>query len=413
MKINFCRRCLYGSTHPLGILLDDHGICSGCRIHEEKDNLDWSARWEKLKTLVLGYKDKRDSPYDCIVPVTGSHDSYYIVHLVKNKLGLNPLLVSNNKFFNTPLGIRNLANLRIKFDCDLIQQNIDPNVVKKITRSTLRKFGSIYWAVHAGHSVFPVQSAIRFNVPLIIWGAHQGLEQVGMFSHANEVEMTRRYRKEHDLLGYEPEDLNSVFDTLTENDLSYYKYPTDFEINKYGVRGIYLGNYVRWDPKRQHEEMIREFGYESASFNRTFDCYDHVDCFNYLDIHDLLKLYKCGYSKVTDHATREIRFGRITRNEGLALVRAYEMKPLKYVNNFCEWMGIGERELQFVIDQHRNPLFWIKTNLNEWQFNGWSAQNYEFQGSSEANSSQIKFEKNSSLERGCSNAYVTVGKGYP
>ena len=31
-KTYFCRRCLYTTRHPLGLTLDDDGICSGCNI---------------------------------------------------------------------------------------------------------------------------------------------------------------------------------------------------------------------------------------------------------------------------------------------------------------------------------------------------------------------------------------------
>ena len=256
-EVEICQRCLYTSNHPLGLTIDAEGICSGCRIHEEKDNLDWDERWKSLEKLVKPYRNKTGKAYDCIVPVTGGNDSYYIVHLVKEKLGLNPLLVTYNKYFNSELGIRNLANLRIRFDCDIIIQNVNPISVKNITRTTLREFGSIYWPCLAGQTVFPVQTAVRYQTPLIIWGAHQGLEQVGMFSHTHEVEMTRRYRKDHDLMGHEADDLLSIFDTLKEEDIWQYRYPNDDEINSVGVRGIYLGNYVRWDPKAQHEKMMK------------------------------------------------------------------------------------------------------------------------------------------------------------
>ena len=56
------------------------------------------------------------------------------------------------------------------------------------------------------------------KIPLIIWGAHQGLEQVGMYSHLHNVEMTRRYRKDHDLFGVGPENLETVFNELSEED---------------------------------------------------------------------------------------------------------------------------------------------------------------------------------------------------
>jgi len=411
MTLRFCKKCLYSSDHPLGIIINEEGICSGCVIHEEKNTLDWIFRWEKLKKLTNGYKSRTKENYDCIIPVTGSQDSYFIVHIVKNKLGLNPLLVNYNKYFNTPLGIRNLSNLRIKFDCDILIQNVNPISVKKITKTTLRKFGSMYWPILAGHSVFPVQVAINHKIPLIIWGAHQGLEQVGMFSHLHEVEMTRRYRKDHDLMGFEADDLISNFDILNEEDVWQYRYPDDNSINEIGVKGIYLGNYIKWDPKDQHELMIDKYDYKTSSFSRTFDCYDYVDCFNYLDIHDLLKLYKNGYSKVTDHACREIRFKRISKEQGLNLVNHYERKPIKYLKNFCNWLEISPEALNFVINQHRNMSYWIKKSPTEYSFNGLSKQNFTITKNFE-NLKEI-FSSNSRLEYNSNDEYVIFGKGYP
>jgi N-acetyl sugar amidotransferase len=414
--IQFCKRCLYTTAHPLGLSLDEEGICSGCRIHEEKDKLDWASRWQMLEALVKPYRNQSGNNYDCVVPVTGAQDSYFIVHLVKERLGLNPLLVNYNKYFNTPLGIRNLANLRIRFNCDIFYQNVNPVSVKKITRSTLRQFGSIYWPVLAGQSVFPVQTSVRYKIPLIIWGAHQGLEQVGMFSHEHEVEMTRRYRKDHDLMGHEADDLLSIFDTLKEEDIWQYRYPDDHDLNSIGVRGIYLGNYVRWDPRAQHEQMIRDHGYRTASFSRTFDCYDYVDCFNYMNLHDQLKLYKHGFSKVTDHATREIRHGRLTREEGLALVRRYEQAPAEYSQLFCEWLGVNHKSMNFLTDQFRSEKFWRQTEFGYFKFDGWSERQRRVTCSNDSNPSiNLNFIKNDSLlhNQNQDSKYIIFGKGIP
>jgi len=412
--LKFCRRCLYASDHPLGLTLDEAGICSGCRVHEEKDRLDWDARWQRLEQLVKPYRRVNGGSYDCIIPVSGARDSYFMVYLAKERLGLNPLLVTYNHYFNTALGIRNLANLRIRFNCDILYQNVNPTSVKKITRSALRRFGSLYWPVLAGQTVFPVQTAVRYRVPLILWGAHQGLEQVGMFSHEHEVEMTRRHRKDHDLMGCEPEDLLSTFDILKEEDIWQYRYPDDQDLHAVGVRGIYLGNYVRWDPKAQHEQMMQQYGYRTAAFRRTFDCYDHVDCYNYMDLHDLLKLYKHGYSKVTDHASREIRFGRLTRAQGLALVRAHEQAPLSYTAGFCQWMGATPQGLQFLLDRHRNPRYWQQTEPGQWAFRGWSTLQEVGAARDERKlDSACAFLRNDTLERGTDSGHITVGKGWP
>ena len=404
-----CRRCLYTTAHPLGLTLDAEGICSGCRVHEEKDALEWPERWARLEKLVHAYRSRNASNYDCIVPVTGAHDSFFTVHLVKERLKLNPLLVTYNKYFNTALGIRNLATLRTRFDCDILVQNVNPVSVRKITRVTLRQFGSIYWPCLAGQTVFPVQTAVRYKVPLIIWGAHQGLEQVGMFSHEHEVEMTRRYRTDHDLLGREPEDLLSIFDTLKEEDVWQYRYPEDDDLHSVGVRGIYLGNYVRWDPKTQHEQMMATHGYRTAAFARTFDCYDHVDCYNFMDLHDTLKLYKHGYSKVTDHATREIRHGRLSRAQGLALVRRHELAPLVHDQKFCEWLGTDRKGLQFILDQHRNPRWWSQLLPGRWEFRGWSTE----EPAADTGSIDAGFRATDNLASGGDGRYIVYGKGYP
>ena len=412
MEVKQCKRCLYKSTHPLGITFDEEGICSGCRIHEEKDKLNWNERWDKLEKIVKDYKRTKEYSYDCIVPVSGSQDSYFIVHTVKNRLKLNPLLVTYNKYFNTPLGIRNLSNLRIKFNCDILVQNINPKSVKNITRETFRRFGNIYWPCIAGQTVFPVQIAVKYKTPLIIWGAHQGLEQVGMFSHSHEVEMTRRYRKDHDLMGYEADDLLSIENTITEKDIWQYRYPSDHEINEIGIRGIYLGNYLRWDPKAQHEEMIKKFDYKTSRFNRTFDCYDFVDCFNYMQIHDLLKFYKHGYSKVTDHACREIRFGRITRERGIKLVNYYQFKEIKYQNLFAKWLGISEDSIDFIKNQFRNKLFWEQYDLEKWSFKNFG-NNLKNQKNDICLDLNEEFISTDKLELNQKPDYIIYGKGYP
>ena len=363
-----CTRCLYTSRHPLHLTFDERGICSGCRIHEEKDQLDWTARGERLAALLEGYRSKSQRNYDCIVPVSGARDSYFIVHTVKKVLGMNPLLVTYNKQYNTDVGIRNLANLRIKFDRDIMTLTVNPETVKKITRATLRRLGSIYWHCLAGQTVFPVAMAVKLKIPLIVWGAHQGLDQVGMFSHTDEVEMTRKYRKEHDLMGLEAEDLVEDFDGIAPEDVRSFVYPDDRELERVGVRGIYLGNFIRWDTKAQHEQMIGLYDYETAEQTRTFDTYNDVDCFNYSDVHDYTKLVKHGYSKATDHAVRELRFGRLTREDAGELAGRYAKEPPRNLDLFLDWIGMTSSGFDLLMDLHRNEKFWRRGANRQWEY---------------------------------------------
>lgn len=367
--MRYCKKCFYPENHPLNIIFDENGICSGCQIHLEKDILNWDERFKMLNNITSSYKNKSGNNYDCIVPVSGARDSFFILDVVINKLKLNPLLVTYNKHYNTDVGVRNLAKLRKCFDCDILTMTVNPEKVKKITKATLRRFGSIYWHCIAGQTVFPVQIAVKFKIPLIIWGIHQGVDQVGMFSHLDEVEMTRKYRKEHDLMGFEAEDLINEFDEISYDDIFQYIYPDDEEIERVGVRGIYLSNYIRWDTKSQHELMINKYNYETHLQNRTIDTYNDVDCFNYSDLHDYIKFIKFGYSKIIDHVSREIRFNRISRDEAINLIKKYIFKKPQNLNLFLEWIGITENGLNYFLDQHRNKQIWYRDSNWVWQLN--------------------------------------------
>lgn len=354
----FCNKCLYTSSHPLGIIIGDDGLCSGCRIHLEKDIIDWEEKHAKLEKITSEYKSKKRSLHDCIVPVSGGKDSFFIVHLVKNVLKLNPLLVTYNSQYNSPTGIRNLSKLTTVFGCDLIKLTLNPRSLGKINRLTFSKLNSVYWHVLAGETVFPIQMSVRFKIPLIIWGCHQGIDQVGMFSHHDSVEMTRRYRKDHDLMGFEPEDFLKE-NLLNEEDVFELLYPSDYELASCGTRGIYLNNFFRWDSLKQHEEMIKKYNFETRTLLNTFDNCNDTHCEIHNTVHDLIKLYKIGYSKITDHINREIRFGRIDKEGGRFLVDKYEkaLSRMKIHKSF-------ESILQIPIDHIKRKVESIKTQSN-------------------------------------------------
>lgn len=415
--MRYCKRCLYPENHPLNISFDEEGICSGCRVHEEKDKLDWNEREEKLKSILNSYQNTSGNNYDCIIPVSGARDSYFIVHTIKHVYGMNPLLVTYNKQYNTAAGVRNLANLRIQFNCDIMTLTVNPETVKKITRATMRRMGSIYWHCLAGQTVYPVQVAVKFKIPLIIWGAHQGIDQVGMFSHLDEVEMTRKYRKEHDLMGFEAEDLlDDDVDFIREEDIVQFLYPNDKEIEQVGVRGIYLNNYIRWDSRIQHEQMIKLYGYESALQTRTFDTYNDVDCWNYSDVHDYIKWVKYGYGKVVDHVCREIRLNHMTRNEGIELVKKYASIQPKNLLKFLNWVGMTEHGFHYIIDLHRNRKIWRRNNNWEWAMTENIVDSLSEEGRNNSRLGAPKIfrdfletPKGRSLDN--ENEYILIGKG--
>jgi len=357
-----CKRCLYTTDHPFGLTLDAEGVCSGCRTHEEKIRLDWTARAALLPgriAQILGRGRSRD--YDCVVPVRGTPEYFKVLDIVKNQLGLNPLVVAYNSQFNSRVGIENFDLLRDTFDVDLRHYTSNPRVYRKLVREALVRLGSMHWPYLAGETQFPVQVAVEKNIPLVIWPLHQPTEQVGVHSYTEAPEMSRRGRHEYDLMGHEPADLVTVESLVRRVEVDDLRYPSEQVLARSGVRGLYLANFFPWDSRRYSEEMVNRYGARCALNRRTFDTYDRIDDCTYMTVHDLLKFSRLGYSRVTDSLCREIRFGRITRADALAVQQHYQAEnPRAEVDQFSSWLGMKPEALdwlrQHVHGRFRTPI---------------------------------------------------------
>lgn len=120
IKMNYCKTCVYPASSAVPLAFDEKGECSGCRVSKQKAEIDWEARKEMFKDLVEEYRSKDGSKYDCLIPVSGGKDSYFQIHIIKNVMKLNPLLVTYHGNNYTPTGKKNLINMREVFGVDHI-----------------------------------------------------------------------------------------------------------------------------------------------------------------------------------------------------------------------------------------------------------------------------------------------------
>lgn len=371
--MKYCARCLYPENARPTIIFDDEGVCSGCRYHESRSkqlDIDWKER-EAIFVQILDEAKRmakeRGNSHDCIVPVSGGKDSHYQVWLLKVKYGMNPLLVTFNHAFNTPAGNRNLFNLIEKSGCDFIRYTAGLDSVRRISRYMLETVGDLTWHYHAGIRTYPFQVAVERNIPLIVWGEHGFAELTGVVSLEDFVEFTRWTRKEHDMRGYEPQDLVGK-NGISEHDIAPYIYPSDEEIARTQVRGIYLSNFIQWDAKAQAEIMMREWGFAPVTYQRerTFNLHskieDHAN-----DVHDFLKYLKFGYGRATDDASMEIRHGRMTREEGVKMVELYDAREPSTLEIYCDFLGITKQQFYNIVEPMRDQCYWKQDENGEWQ----------------------------------------------
>ena len=56
--MKYCVRCILPDTRP-GIFLDEAGVCSGCRGHDDKEGkIDWPARAKAFDAVVAEAKSR-------------------------------------------------------------------------------------------------------------------------------------------------------------------------------------------------------------------------------------------------------------------------------------------------------------------------------------------------------------------
>ncbi|MFT5926911.1 MAG: N-acetyl sugar amidotransferase [Candidatus Azotimanducaceae bacterium] len=413
--MRYCTRCLYPANHPLNITFDSRGVCSGCLVHEEKYEIDWSKKEQEFENILAQYKHRPGTSYDCIIPVSGIGDDFFVVDTIKNKFGMNPLLVTYNSQFNTKVGVRNLARLITELDCDHMMSTVGPDTVKEITRVTLREFGDIYWHVIAGINTFPVQVATKLDIPLIIWGVNGWLDQVGMFSHHDQVEMTKKVRKEHAMRGVDAASLIGMSAAISSKDLQAFTYPSDEQLEKSRVRGLYLGNYIFWDSKIQTEKMIEKFSYETLTQERTYNTFESIACWNNASVHDYVKFLKYGYGKVTDHASRDIRLKRITRAEGARLVEQYQSVVPENLQLLLEWIGMSQEDFLATVDKFRDPQIWLQKDGD------WMLRDSVMEHIDDAGSEEVQLESTNANEYALTDlkeveereeGYILLGRAY-
>lgn len=370
--MEYCKRCVYPTNARPGIILDESGVCSGCRLIESRPAIDWDANERLLRELLEEHKARqreKGNPYDCIVPVSGGKDSTYQVWLMRTRYDMNPLLVSYNHTFNTPIGVRNLANLIEKMDCNLVRFTTAPGSARRIAKYMLHKVGDVTWHYHAGIMTFPIRAAVQYDVPLVVWGEEGFSELVGMHNQDDFVEFTKKKRQEHSMRGFEPEDLLADSSCpLTAYDLAPFMYPSDEEIERVGVRGIYLSNYISWNARAQTEFIIDKLDFETAEArDRTFNLYDKLDDVHANGLHDYLKWLKFGYGRATDDAATEIRHGRMTREVGIEMVTRYDHVRPHDLDIFLKATDMTEDELLTMVEPMRDPTIWRRGADSAWE----------------------------------------------
>ena len=329
------------------LYIDEEGICSACRSFEKREKIDWDKRKEELLNILERYRLRNGNNYDCIIPVSGGKDSHFQT-IKMLELGMNPLCVTATTDKLSDIGRRNIENLKA-LGVDYIEVTTNPIVRRKINRLALTQIGDISWPEHVTIFTIPVRISVQFNIPLIIWGENSQNEYGGPAGAAENNTLTRRWLEEFGgLLGLRVSDIISE-DGFEAKHLIQYTYPSDEELKKIGVTGLFLGYYLPWDG--YHNALVAQaFGF--TTYNKTVEGslvnYENLDNCQ-TGIHDYFKFLKYAFGRATDLACLHIRRRRLRRTEAMELVKKHDGKfPWIYLG-----LSIEEilKEIDMTIDE--------------------------------------------------------------
>ncbi len=362
--MTYCRRCVIPDTRP-HISFDVDGVCDACRSHDSKPAIDWAARSAAFRAVVASAQS-RSRGYDCIVPVSGGKDSTWQVVMCLEH-GLKPLAVTWKTPARTEIGRRNLENL-VRLGVDHIDYQISPLVERVFMLEAYERFGSTAIPMHMALFAIPLMLAVRFGVPLVVWGENSAFEYGGTYDERTGFRLDAAWLKKYGVThGTTAKDW--VSPTLTAKALTPYFGPTESELASAGVQAVFLGYYFEWDPQKT-ADVARQHGFESGSRART-GVYEFADLDDdFIAIHHYLKWYKFGFTRAFDNLSIEIRHGRITRDEAIATLRARgDDAPREDIRKFCAFAGIEEARFYEIAEKFRNTNVWTQRD-GVWQIDG-------------------------------------------
>lgn len=380
-KVEFCSNCVMSNQKPNSIIEFRGGsqglnkkrtginfsknICSACNYAFEKEKIDWKDREKKLKKLLSFYRKK--SGYDVLVPSSGGKDSSFAAHVLKYKFNMNPLTVTWAPNIFTDIGWKNFNSLSNIGGIDNILYTPNGRLHKLLTKLAFENLMHPFQPFIIGQKVIGPKLADKFDIPLIMYGENQA-EYGNNINDNKSSQMSNKFfsvknAKEIMLGGLKMKDIINKYKFSLKEFEPYIPTPLA-NIKRKKIQVHYLGYFLKWDPQECFYYAAENTGFTpntertQGSYSKYSSIDDKIDWF-----HWYTTFIKFGFGRATTDASQEIRNKKITRNEGINLVRKYDSEfPSQYFRDFLDYINLDEKKFYRIIDDHRSPHLWKFTN---------------------------------------------------
>lgn len=355
-KIIHCKKCLMPDTRPGSTLFDDEGVCQACRNYEKRKTINWDERRKELEGLCDKHR-RKDGYYDCIIPVSGGKDSHFLVYMIKERMGMNPLLVTvGDPFTKTEAGIKNLRNLKDTFGCDHIQFDFSIDLFRRVTKIAFEKFGDPLRFVEAAICTVPLKLATKLGIPFIVGGE-------------SEYEYGSMVEEEYSLMEHILKVFNKInFDFwlqegISKKELNVIVPPIEEELK--GIEEVYMSYFSPWS-SIEHLRIAKRYGFTDLAHEWKREGYienfEQIDSVGYM-VHLWLKYPKFGFQRISDIASRYIREGIIDLPTAKRLIIEGDYKlDQRAQEDFCKLLGYTPKKFWDIVERFWNSDLFEKFN---------------------------------------------------
>jgi N-acetyl sugar amidotransferase len=357
-KLQYCTRCCLPETME-GITFDELGVCAPCRSSEEKMYINWKDKQSELIEILDKFKNKKY--YDCILPISGGKDSTFQAFVLNKIYKINPLAVTHGTNWMSLTGRYNLENCINKFSLDHLFFLPNRNTINKVAKKSPELIGDACWHCHIGSQTFPMQTAVKWKIPLMVYGESIA-ERDGRGSYKKILKPKDKYYYGLNVSA-KVEAFKYVDKDIKYSEVQVWNYPSKQEMIESQIIYLHLGDYIFWDEQKQTEFIINQFAWKiNDRVENTYKGYKSNECIM-AGVHDYLNFIKRGVGRATLHASDDVRRGLIRRNEAIKLVSEYDPQRPHALDYFLKITDLKENNLEKkIISSRKFSKFASKLN---------------------------------------------------
>lgn len=354
-EYQICSNCVMDTTDSK-IVFDEKGVCDYCNSYYNEILPNWKpdvTNEKELEKIASKIREEgKGKDYDCILGLSGGTDSSYLAYIVKEKMGLRPLIYTVDTSWNLNVAVENIEKLVKALDLDMYTEVINWEEMKDLQLAFF-KSQVAYQDLPQDHVIFAglYNYAVKNGIKYVLTGSNNATECVRPpieWVHLNDLKLIKDIHKRYGKAQLKTIPMCGMF-----------KYRLYYQYFK-GMKRVAPLDMINYDKDAAEKELKEKFGWEKYEnkhyeniFTRFYEGY-------YLP-------QKFGYDKRKSYFSNTILTGQMTREEALKKIKEspYSEDMMKDdMEYIAKKLGVSTDEFKTIINGENKTYKDYNNSLN-------------------------------------------------